>query len=226
MLSLDAIQALFGDPFLGEGLFGLTREVQNWLFSSGLTPAPKGKDALPGYISSIKRTLNSKQATEMLVTRVYNALLENQDTDTFEAYFDLFEENVTDPVLKPGTRDRYFEAKQNQQNPKLRSDAILYADRPRDGLAVPGIRNEGLELLRDLVGQAAGQVLYITLEASWCIGSSTEEPFLRQLATDYYGKPLRIVRLMLDKEKGKDPSVSVRIGAGPRDQKSNQRRIR
>ena len=201
---LEEVEKLFDGDFVSGKLFDLSDLQMSWLYKSGRVRKIEKISELPIVVASVKKVLDNQLASEMAITGLYEELLERQEIYSFEEQFDFLEKNVSHPLLKMTMRERYYEAKQNQLNPRKRSDAILYADRPKDGKTVPVKRNEGLELLRDIVGRAAGNVLYINIGATWCAPSAMEAPSLRQLAKDYRQKPLRIVQILLDKgDKGK-----------------------
>ena len=102
----------------------------------------------------------------------------------FEENFDSFNNNVTYPLLKLSTRDRYVLKKAYQQKPKTLSDAILKADKPRDGETVVLKENEGLKRLRSIIAKEKGKVVHITIGATWCGPCRQEIPFQRSLAAD------------------------------------------
>ena len=116
----------------------------------------------------------------------------------FEKHFKEFNEAVTYSLLKLNIRDRYIARKAYKQNPRTLSDAILHADRPREGQDASVKENMGLKLLRDIIAENEDKVIYITIAATWCPGSRYEVPFQQELAEDYRNKPLRVVNLYLD----------------------------
>ena len=104
-----------------------------------------------------------------------------------------------------------MQKKTYQQNPRVLSDAILNADKPRDGQDITLKENEGLKLLRSLISQEEGKVIHITIGATWCPGSQQEIPFQQSLAADYKGKPLRVVNFFLDDRPDDNNSVDLGI---------------
>ena len=116
---------------------------------------------------------------------------------------------MTFPLLKLNTRDRYALKKSFQQNPKLLSDAILNADKPREGQVANIKPNGGLALLRSIIAKNEDKVIYVNIGATWCPGTKQELPYLQELAAAYQGKPLRIVNFYID--QGKDGVNSLDI---------------
>ena len=101
-------------------------------------------------------------------------------------------------TLKLNTRDRYALKKSFQQNPKLLSDAILNADKSREGQMADIKKNEGLALLRSIIAKNEDKVIYVNIGMTWCPGTKQELPYLQELAAAYQGKPLRIVNFYID----------------------------
>ena len=147
---------------------------------------------------------------QMLITHFYNQMLKANEVERFEEYFANFNEQVTYPLLKLSTRDRYVFKKAWQENPRTISDAILNADKPRDGQPIAMKENEGLKLLRSVIAREGKKVVYISIGANWCPGSRQEQPFQKRLAADEKGKPLRVVNFWLD--SGADDLESIALG--------------
>jgi thiol-disulfide isomerase/thioredoxin len=133
----------------------------------------------------------------MMTTYFYNLLLEANDTEAFEKNFTSFNENVTYPLLKLNTRDRYVVKKAFKENPRLLSDAILQAYKSGEGQAFVKA-NEGLELLRSVISKAEEKVVYINIGATWCPGTRHEIPYQLELADTLKSEPLRIVNFYID----------------------------
>ena len=97
-----------------------------------------------------------------------------------------------------------------QENPQALSNAILNADKPRDGQAIVMKENEGLKLLRSVIAEEEEKVVYVTIGATWCPALRQEVPFQQRLAADEKGKPLRVVNFWLD--EGADSLESIALG--------------
>ena len=195
----EEAEPLFDKDCLNSNLFELASNISMWELRS---LDQKEFRRLAGDYPSLVRTL--KQATkndmlfQMMVSHFYNQLLEANDVDRFEESFDSFNENVTFPLLKLSIRDRYVLKKAYQQNPRSLSDAILNADKPRDGQTVVVKENEGVKLLRSMIEQEERKVVFICIGATWCPGVRQELPYLLSLAEKFQGRPLRIVNFFID----------------------------
>ena len=204
-------EPLFSEDCISSNLFELSSNMATWIFSS-----LDRKDVIqlvndyPAQIHFLEKATKNDMLRQMLLTHFYNQLLEANEVERFEEYFASFNENVTYPLLKLSTRDRYVLKKSWQENPRALSNAILNADKPRDGQAIVMKENEGLKLLRSVIAPEEGKVVYVTIGATWCPASRKEVPFQQSLASDEKGKPLRVVNFWLD--DGADDLDSIALG--------------
>ena len=190
---------LFDPDYVNSNLFELSSNIGFWLLANeGFEAYERLIDDYPSLVKFMNKATRNKMLCQMLTTHFYNQLLEANDVESFEKYFNEFNETVTFPLLKLNTRDRYALKKSFQQNPKLLSDAILNADKPREGQMANIKPNEGLALLRSIITKNEDKVIYINIGATWCPGTRQELPYLQELATAYQGKPLRIVNFYID----------------------------
>lgn len=191
-------EPLFSSDCITSNLFELSQNINIWLLNT--TEQEEALRLMQDYSSLtrfIKKSTRNRMLRQMMTTYFYGLLLEANDTETFEDNFAYFNENVTYPLLKLNTRDRYAIRKEFKENPRLLSDAILHADRPREGQAT-GKVNEGLKLLRSVIEKAEDKVIYINIGATWCPGTRHEIPYLLELADTLKGEPVRIVNFYLD----------------------------
>lgn len=190
-------EPLFSEDCMSGNLFELSSNISTWLFSSlDRKEVLRLASDYPARIHFLEKVTKNDMLRQMLLTHFYNQLLEANEIERFEEYFASFNENVTYPLLKLSTRDRYVLKKSWQENPRALSNAILNADKPRDGQAIK--ENEGLKLLRSVIAQEEGKVVYVTIGATWCPAVRQEQPFQQSLAADEKGKPLRVVSFWLD----------------------------
>ncbi len=197
---------------MNKSLFELTSALFNWIrlpFSE--SELRRFLDNMSLYINHLEKGTDNALLSQMLVTDLYNRLLNENSLDKFEEYFDIFNKEVSFPLLKLETRDRYLFKKSYQENPRLLSDAILNADRPKDGDPATFKKNEGLELIRSVLSGSEGKVVHICIGASWCIGTQQEKPFLNQMAQDYSGQSVRFVNFYLDNDPTFDPTQPSNI---------------
>ena len=190
---------LFSPDCMPGNLFDLSSDICYWLLHD-MDPEEAAL-LMADYtllMRFLKKVTSNRILHQMLVTHFYNQMLEANDSERFEKHFKEFNETVTYPLLKLNIRDRYIARKAYKQNPRTLSDAILHADRPREGQDASVKENMGLRLLRDIIAENEDKVIYITIAATWCPGSRYEVPFQQELAEDYRNKPLRVVNLYLD----------------------------
>lgn len=190
---------LFSPDCMPGNLFDLSSNICYWLLHD-MDPEEAAL-LMADYtllMRFLKKVTSNRILHQMLVTHFYNQMLEANDSERFEKHFKEFNEAVTYPLLKLNIRDRYIARKAYKQNPRTLSDAILHADRPREGQDASVKENMGLKLLRDIIAENEDKVIYITIAATWCPGSRYEVPFQQELAEDYRNKPLRVVNLYLD----------------------------
>ena len=190
---------LFSPDCMPGNLFDLSSNICYWLLHD-MDPEEAAL-LMADYtllMRFLKKVTSNRILHQMLVTHFYNQMLEANDSERFEKHFKEFNETVTYPLLKLNIRDRYIARKAYKQNPRTLSDAILHADRPREGQDASVKENMGLKLLRDIIAENEDKVIYITIAATWCPGSRCEVPFQQELAEDYRNKPLRVVNLYFD----------------------------
>ena len=191
---------LFSPDCMPSNLFELSANINYWLLhnmdpeEAALMMADNAS-----LMRFLRKTTRNKMLLQMLTTHFYNRMLEENDTESFEKHFKEFNETVTFPLLKLNTRDRYIVKKSYAENPKILSDAILHADRPREGQMASVKENEGLKLLRSVIAGNEDKVVYIQIGATWCPAMRYETPFQSEMAEAYKGQPLRIVNFYLDK---------------------------
>lgn len=190
---------LFSPDCMPGNLFDLSSNICYWLLHD-MDPEEAAL-LMADYnllMRFLKKVTSNRILHQMLVTHFYNQMLEANDSERFEKHLKEFNETVTYPLLKLNIRDRYIARKAYKQNPRTLSDAILHADRPREGQDASVKENMGLKLLRDIIAENEDKVVYVTIAATWCPGSRYEVPFQQELAEDYRNKPLRVVNLYLD----------------------------
>ena len=190
---------LFSSDCMPSNLFELSSNINYWLLHD---MDPKEAALMMSDNASLMRflrkTTKNKMLLQMLATHFYNQMLEANDTESFEKHFQEFNETVTYPLLKLNTRDRYVIKKAYAENPKILSDAILYADRPREGQMSSVKGNEGLKLMRSVIASNEDKVVYIQIGATWCPATRHDIPFQIEMAEAYKDQPLRIVNFYLD----------------------------
>lgn len=189
---------LFSLDCVSGNLFELSQNISLWLlYSIDQKEALRLTNDYSALNRFIRKSVRNKALRQMMTTYFYNLLLEANDTEAFEKNFASFNENVTYPLLKLNTRDRYVVKKAFKENPRLLSDAILQADKSGEGQAFVKA-NEGLKLLRSVISKAEDKVVYINIGATWCPGTRHEIPHQVNLADTLKSEPLRIVNFYLD----------------------------
>lgn len=193
------VAGLFSPDCVPSNIFELSSNINYWLLHD---MDPEEAALMMADNTSLMRFLRkrtkNKMLLQMLTTHFYNQMLEANDKESFERHFKEFNETVTFPLLKLNTRDRYVIKKAYAENPKILSDAILHADRPREGQMASVKENEGLKLLRSVIAGNEDKVVYIQIGATWCPDTRHEIPFQTEMEEAYKGQSLRIVNFYLD----------------------------
>ena len=190
---------LFSPDCMPSNLFELSSNINYWLLHD-MDPEEAALMMADNtsLMRFLKKATKNRMLLQMLITHFYNQMLEANDTESFEKHFREFNETVTFPLLKLSTKDRYVIKKAYAENPKILSDAILHADRPREGQMASVKENEGLKLMRSVIAGNEDKVIYIQVGATWCPGTRYEMPFQVEMAEAYKDQPLRIVNFYLD----------------------------
>ena len=200
LFRLSDVEHLFRSDCFNSKLCALTENITGWLYES--IPAERRRKVFASIeenASFLTSSAVNSMMSQMLLTGLFASLLENNEVDDFEKNLEIFNENVTFPLLKLSIRDRYWEKKAYIGNPRLLSEMILNGDKAKDGVRISGRENAGLRLLRDIISSNDGSVIYISIGANWCPGTIQEKPYQQQLALELKGKPIRIVNFYLDK---------------------------
>ena len=200
MFDIADVEPLFEGESFNSRLCSLTESLTSWIAQSMSDERRvQISRSLPDCIAVLDDATDNELLSQMLKAQLFSALLEANAVDEFEKHLTLFNENVTFPLLKLSLRDKYLERKAYRDNPRLLSDAILKGDRRKDGVIGLGEENAGLKLLRDIISKSDGSVLFISIGANWCPGTRQEAPYLKSLALDFSGKPLRIANFFIDR---------------------------
>ncbi len=190
---------LFSPDCIPSNLFELSSNINYWLLHD-MDPEEAALMMADNtsLMRFLKKATKNKMLLQMLTTHFYNRMLEANDTESFEKHFKEFNETVTYPLLKLTTRDRYVIKKAYAENPRILSDAILHADRPREGQLSSVKENEGLKLMRSVIARNEDKVVYIQIGATWCPATKYETSYQTEMAEAYKGQPIRIVNFYLD----------------------------
>lgn len=209
--NLGDIEHLFRSDCFNSKLCALTENITVWLYES--IPAEQRRKVFASIeenASFLTSSAVNSMMSQMLLTCLYASLLENNEVDDFEKNLEIFNENVTFPLLRLSIRDRYWEKKAYRDNPRLLSEVILKGDKAKDGVYISDRENAGLKLLRDIISSNDGSVIYISIGANWCPGTVQEKPYQQQLALELKEEPIRIVNFYLDKgENIKDDLTGI-----------------
>lgn len=209
------IEPLLDEDYMNGNIYQMAHDVVNWL--GYLLIENNGEyESMDDWIHDLMRSIykatdRKGMMRQILVSEFFNILIEDNYIDDFEKFYHYFSESVTNPVLKLATRDRYIGRKSFNENPKVVSDAILYADKPKDRGMVSMTENQGLKMLRDYLKQNEQKVVYVNVGAEWCRGCVEERPYQRELADSLRNEPLKILNLIFSRN-GFNDDVSYTSG--------------
>lgn len=208
VFNVKEVEPLLDEDYMNSNIYQLAHDVCNWL--GFLLHEKNGEyestdDWTQDFLKFIYKATDKKgMMRQLLISNYFNLLIEDNYIDCFEKFYHYFSESVTNPVLKLATRDRYIDRKSFNENPKMVSDAILYADKPKDRGDVTLTENQGLKLLRDYLKQNEQKVVYVNVGAEWCRGCVEERPYQRDLADSLKNEPLKIINLMFSRNAYND----------------------
>lgn len=215
VFNVKELEPLLDEDYMNGNIYQLAHDVSNWL--GFLLHEKNGEyestdDWTQDFLKFIYKATDKKSTMrQLLVSNYFNMLLEYNDIDCFEKFYHYFSESVTNPVLKLATRDRYIDRKSFNENPEVVSDAILYADKPKDRGMASVTENQGLKMLRDYLKQNEQKVVYVNVGAEWCRGCVEERPYQRELADSLRNEPLKILNLLFSRN-GYNDDVSYTSG--------------
>lgn len=199
LFNIRDVEHLFSGDCFNSRLFTLAANINGWILDSvSMEQRLTFSKSIPVYADFLKESTENGLLLQMILSKLFESMLEENNVDDFEENFSLFNKNVTFPLLKLSVRDKYVEKRAFRDNPRILSEAILNGDKAKDGVSTFNKENDGLKLLRDVIVKSDGYVVYISIGASWCSGTIQEMPFQLQLAEIYNGKPLRIVNFYLN----------------------------
>lgn len=214
MFDVKEVEPLLEDPCLNGNLYKIVSAINNWLQYCYYRDHKDEsfEQHFLSYMEHIKKITGNGILRQMLVSDTFNEMIDRNDTESFERFYPYFTQAVSNPILKMSTRDRYLSRKSFKDNPRLLSDAILYPERGGDSKDVSFQINPGIMLIRDILERNERKVIYISIGAHWCRGCVEERPYLKALAEDMKGKPLKIVDLLISVIGFQDANNTNAIG--------------
>ena len=199
LFDMKEIESLFEQSCMNGNIYFLASGFDNWLeflFCDG-KEYDHPEEFVPGYLKYLDKNTGNGMFRQMMVSYLFNIMIDDNLTELFEQSYGFFSKTVTDPVLKLSTRDRYLSRKSFKDDPSMLTNAILYPDKRGDAPQASTKINDGVQFLRDRVEQNERKVIYINIGAHWCRGCVEERPYQWKLAEMFKDEPLKIVNIII-----------------------------
>ena len=128
---------------------------------------------------------------QMVLTEYFTQKMEAVKVEQFEKYKNILDEYITEPYLKEPLIERYNNIKQQIDNPKIYSDAVLKK--------IEGTSTK--ELMNKVLSENKGKVIYIDCWATWCAPCRGEMPNSKTLMTSLRERNVAFVFFCIDSEE-------------------------
>ena len=197
------IMALFDDNIVNSSQFQLAERYMSWT-APQMRKAMIGRqlsDPATAYAQIIHDSIpNRILAQTMIASSFYQRLVRNE-VKNYEAGIDAFNAWVTEPFLRIPVEEYYVEKAAYRENPSKVSELILHPEKQGDKADVNVEAHPFLDLLNGLISESNGQVLYISLGASWCEPCIIQKKGQNRLIEECKGEPLRVISIYMDPEE-------------------------
>lgn len=201
LVSREAVEDLFTYEIINSSQFDLVDRYQSWLALS-LRNAFIEKNVSEigdSFCQVIRDSVSNPLLAEMLIARAYYGLLSRNDTESFEKNLEAFNACVTAPFLTVPIQEYYAQKVAYKQDPSKVSDIILHPEkRNSDQVDVDVEPHPFLDLLNGWIEASPGQVLYISIGATWCEPCILQKQGQNQLIEEFKGQPLRVISIYMD----------------------------
>ncbi|MBE6244687.1 MAG: hypothetical protein E7108_04110 [Bacteroidales bacterium] len=206
LLNLKEFEMLFDGETAPAGLFELARNIASLIQQSAsseekkrisaLMKESKVTEAVTYSVSHLGTYISNSFEKEMIVASLLHSFLEQNKPELFAQCSTIFWQNITHPLLKYSLAELYRQKKSYKDNPQLVTDYFLKSW-SKDKIYVSS--HPGAEMLRSIVKDNGGKVVYISIGASWCPPCIDEIKYTNTIVEKYSGKPLSVISLYLDK---------------------------
>ena len=195
---------LFTDTLINSSQFELASRLASWTAREmALAARERGlTNEYTAYDQIIRDSIPNRLLAETLIAGDFYHRLVRNEVDRYEAGVDAFNAWVVSPFLRVPVQEYYLEKAAYRQNPTILSDRMLHPEQSySDKVGIEAQPHPFLNLLNRLTSESEGQVLYITLGASWCEPCIIQKKGQNRLIEECKGLPLRVISIYMDPEE-------------------------
>jgi thiol-disulfide isomerase/thioredoxin len=128
---------------------------------------------------------------QLVLTEYFTQKMEAVKVEQYEKYKSILDKYITEPYLKEPLKKRYETIKEQIENPKIVSDAIL---NKMEGTSTK-------ELMNKVISETKGKVIYIDCWATWCAPCRSEMPNSKKMMTLLKDRDVAFVYFCVDSEE-------------------------
>ncbi|WP_299578186.1 TlpA disulfide reductase family protein [uncultured Sunxiuqinia sp.] len=207
--------AHFAKSFLNEFfIFYVRGHIRQELITKGLvkdTIFPNGRTAQRWLVENIDSVIISgidkltpdEIKQYMLSNYFIMKQRQNSDTETYEEYLPLINKEIKEPFLLANLKKNYEENKKLEKSPQSNRKKIFDAE-----------DNLGTEILKKIISDNKGKVIYIDCWAIWCGPCIAEMPNSKKLMTELNNEKVEFVFLCCNSpaDAGKKKVEDLKLG--------------
>ena len=141
---------------------------------------------------------------QFMLNRYFVSILRNNaDTETYEKYLPLINKEITQPFLLANLHQNYLRNKELEKSSQLNRTQIFDSE-----------DNLGTEILKKIISDNIGKVIYIDCWATWCGPCLAEMPNSRILMNEFKNENIEFVYLCCNSpvDAGKQKMEDLKLG--------------
>lgn len=216
-LPLESVcNASFSKPLAGEYfMFYISNKIQNELKSRGLVDDTIFSDGRTGHIwkvnndsiiiDGIQRYTPKGIFRQVVLNWFFTYQLKNEmKIDLFDRYSTIISNEIKEPFLKVPLMEIYKEIKEISNN----------RDSLRKPMFIGSENTPGVDILKQILAENKGKVIYIDCWATWCGPCVMEMPYSRKLMFELKDKAVEFVFLCFHspKETAQKKVAELKLG--------------
>lgn len=169
-----------------------------FLETFGYNPMPEEPKGLTmaESIESLTSDPTNPFFSQFAVASKFSVNTQTNSTKEIDENEELFNRLITDPFLRSVLQEEYNRVRDFKDNPVIYSDAVL-GNKPLETTGVGVDFQDSVNVVKHLVGENLGNVLYIDVWATWCPPCIVEKAHSLALSDHFEGEPITFIYLCM-----------------------------